>query len=61
MIVLRRALLLLLGVLLVAPPGTATAQSHTLRSDHLEITITEEPYRFEVRAARSGEVLLSHA
>ena len=58
---LRRACLLLLGGLLVALPGTATAQSHTLRSDHLEITVTEDPYRFEVRAAGSGEVLLSHA
>jgi alpha-glucosidase (family GH31 glycosyl hydrolase) len=42
-------------------PAAIQAQSHTLESEHLTVTVTEEPYGFEVRAAQSGEVLLTHA
>lgn len=61
MTLLRSAFPLLLVCLLVAPRGPAAAQPHTLQSEHLAITLTEEPFGFEVRAAESGDVLLTHA
>ncbi|PQJ35761.1 hypothetical protein BSZ35_15215 [Salinibacter sp. 10B] len=55
-------LVLILGpAVLVVPSTDAKAQSHTLESNQLVVTVTEDPYSFEVRAAQSGTVLLTHA
>lgn len=48
-------------VLILSPLPKVQAQTHTLQSEYLELTLTENPYSFEVRGVQSGKVLLTHA